>query len=475
MPADPPDLPIPPAAGRVPAGHYALVVGDPAGIAIEPAAGEGTLPSLAEAVTEAPRETKRPAGRAAAFEGAVDDVSQAMSQVERTLERATDLMQTRTDPAALSDEIGVLLDLLARLDHDEHWAEALRVARSLAMLLALLGRWLDLLESLQTALGAAERLGDTGGQAWALHEQGTLHLAVAEHVGANRLLGRAHDLREQIGDRRALAVTNGNLQVLCRALRAELDDKSHPSLLERILRKPIAAAALATALLLLGGVAGALIHGAGDSPVTVTDAGATVTVSITKTGLGPATTRTVTTEPPTTDPEPTPPPSTSKLSVSRTGPGTIASGDRKIDCGEICSHAYGTGTVVKLTATPTEEGGTFVEWGGACTGAGTCEPTLSGAKSVTASFAPAPATLTVTTTGDGRGAVKSSDGLINCGGECSHAYPHGTAVTLAAEPVRGFAFEGWSGPGAGDCGADVSCTVTIDEDTSVSAEFANPG
>lgn len=473
MPADPPDLPIAPAAGRVPAGRYALVVGNPAGIAIEPSAGEGTLPSLAEAVTEVPRETKRPAGRAAAFGGAVEDASQAMSQVERTLKRATELMQTRTDPAALSDEIGVLLDLLARLDHDEHWAEALRVARSLAMLLALLGRWLDLLESLQTALGAAERLGDAGGQAWALHEQGTLHLAAAEHAGANRLLGRAHDLREQIGDRRALAVTNGNLQVLCQALRAELDDELRPSLLERILRKPIAAGALATALLLLGGAAGALIHGAGDSPVTVIDAGATVRVSVTKTGPGPATT-TVTTVPPTTDTEPKPA-GTSKLSVSRTGPGTIASGDGEIDCGEVCSHAYRTGTVVKLTATPTEEGGTFVEWGGACTGTGTCEPTLSRAKSVTASFAPAPATLTVTTTGNGRGAVKSSDGLINCGEECSHAYPHGTAVTLAAEPARGFAFEGWSGPGAGDCGAEVSCTVTIDEDVSVSAEFANPG
>ena len=475
MPADPPDLPIPPAARRVPVGRYALVVGDPAGIAIERAAGEGTLPSLAEAVTKAPRETKRPARRAAAFAGALDDVSQAMSQFERTLRRATELIQTRTDPAALSDEIGVLLDLLARLDHDEHWAEALRVARSLAMLLALLGRWLDLLESLQTALGAAEHLGDAGGQAWALHEQGTLHLAAAEHAGANRLLGRAHDLRESIGDRRALALTNGNLQVLCHALRAELDGKPHPYLLERILRKPIAAAALATALLLLGGAAGALIHGAGDSPVTVTDAAATVRVSITKTGPGPATTNTVTTVRPTTHTEPTPPPPTSRLSVSRTGPGTITSGDGTIDCGEICSHSYGTGTAVKLTATPTEEGGTFVEWGGACTGVGTCDPTLSRAKSVTATFAPAPATLTVTTTGDGRGAVKSSDGLINCGEECSHAYPHGTAVKLTAEPVRGFAFEGWSGPGASECGADVSCTVTIDEDTSVSAEFVNPG
>jgi hypothetical protein len=472
LPPDPPDPPIPPVAGRVPAGRYALVVGDPAGIAIERAAGEGTLPSLAEAVTEAPRETKRPAGRAAAFGGAVDDVSQAMSQVERTLRRATELMQTRTDPAALSDEIGVLLDLLARLDHDEHWAEALRVARSLAMLLALLGRWLDLLESLQTALGAAERLGDAGGQAWAVHEQGTLRLAAGEHAGASRLLGRAQELRGQIGDRRALAVTNGNLQVLCHALRAELDNK--PSLLERILRKPIAAAALATALLLLGGAAGALIHGAGGSPVTVIDAAATVRVAITKTGPGPARTNTVTTVRPTTDTEPTPP-STSKLSVSRTGPGTIASGDGEIDCGEICSHTYRTGTVVKLTATPTEEGGTFVEWGGACTGVGTCDPTLSRAKSVTATFAPAPATLTVTTTGDGRGAVKSSDGLINCGEECSHAYLHGTAVKLTAEQVRGFAFEGWSGPGASECGADVSCTVTIDEDTSVSAEFVNPG
>ncbi|HTA05107.1 MAG TPA: tetratricopeptide repeat protein, partial [Solirubrobacteraceae bacterium] len=260
VPPDPPALPEG-IAGRVPAGGYALVVGDTAGMAIEPVEGQEVLPSLAEAVAQAPGEPKRLANRAASFGGAIDDVSQAVDKAERALKRAVELMQPRTDPAALSDEIGIVIDLLARLDRDEHWTEALRIARSLAMLLALLGRWLDLLESLQTAFEAAERLGDAGGQAWALHEQGTVHLAVKEHASANRLLTRAHDLREQIGDRRALALTNRNLQVLCQALRAELKHPPDPkgpcerSLLKGTLGKPIAAAALTIAALLLGGVA----------------------------------------------------------------------------------------------------------------------------------------------------------------------------------------------------------------------------
>lgn len=482
MPADPPDLPTPSATERVPVGRYALIVGDSAGLAIEPVEGQGTLPALAEAVAHDSRETKGLAGRAAAFEGAVEDVSQEMGKVEQALKRATELMQAGTDPAALSDEIGVLLDVLARLDHDEHWTEALRVARTLVMLLALLGRWLDLLEALQTALGAAERLGDLAGQAWALHEQGTLHLAAGENAGANRLLGHAHDLRKQIGDRRALALTNRNVQVLCQALRAELElggqsgggvqsgdgGGEDESLLQWLQQKPIAAAAMAVASLLLGGVAGALINGTGRAPltlttpaVTVTKPAATVTVRITKTGPGPA--KTITTEQ-TTLPPPTP---TSKLSVTVTGPGTISSGDGTIDCSLSCSHSYKTGATVKLSPAPSEEGGRFTEWRGDCTGMGSCSLTMNTDKSVTAVFAPPPATLTVTPTGEGRGTVRSSDEQIDCGMQCSHVYLHETTVTLTAVADAGFRFGGWGSP----CSGEGQCTVAIDKDTKVSAEF----
>ncbi len=75
------------------------------------------------------------------------------------------------------------------------------------------------------------------------------------------------------------------------------------------------------------------------------------------------------------------------LTVTRdgTGDGTVTSTPPGIDCGADCSEAYLSGTVVELEATP-DAGSLFTGWGGACSGAGLCTVTMSGARSVTASF-----------------------------------------------------------------------------------------
>ena len=51
------------------------------------------------------------------------------------------------------------------------------------------------------------------------------------------------------------------------------------------------------------------------------------------------------------------------------------------------THTYDEGTVITVTATPTE-GYIFDHWSGACTGIGVCEVTMNAHKSVTATFAP---------------------------------------------------------------------------------------
>jgi hypothetical protein len=256
------------------------------------------------------------------------------------------------------------------------------MARSLATLLALLGRWLELLKSLKVALSAAEQLGDVSGQAWALHEVGTLHLAAGERAEAERLLSQARAMREQIGDRHGLAMTDRNLQFLCRDLRALIHCDAHRSVLERILRKPIAALAVGAAMLLAGGVAGAFIGGAGGTAATVTVAGTTTTVVSTRT----VPTRIVVTR---TVFVPTPTPATTKstLSIERTGSGTVTSRDGAIECGSRCSNAYAAGAEVTLTATP-EAGSVFKGWGGrACTGTGSCLLKLNADETVVAEFA----------------------------------------------------------------------------------------
>ncbi|MDQ1724064.1 MAG: endoglucanase [Frankiaceae bacterium] len=77
------------------------------------------------------------------------------------------------------------------------------------------------------------------------------------------------------------------------------------------------------------------------------------------------------------------------LTISRAGSGlgTVTSSDGGINCGSTCSHSYDEGTPVTLTATPAS-GSTFSGWsGGGCSGTGTCQVSMSAARSVTANFA----------------------------------------------------------------------------------------
>jgi hypothetical protein len=273
MPADANDPPTRPQLQRerVKVGRYVFVVGDPAGTEIKAAAGQAKPHPLEQAITQDDGEPKPPHTGVDPLGRAVDDAADVTSKVELALSLFTQIVQERLDAAAIGGEVEALLDLLGRLDREERWEESLRLARALAKLLALLQRWLQLLQSLRAALRAAKRLEDVGGQAWALHEQGTLYLAAEKHADAASLLSEAHDLRYRLDDTHGLTVTDHNLQVLCKMLRGRLHPPSLRSWLERIVERPMTALILAMSLLLLGGVAGAVIRGSdGTPPITVT-------------------------------------------------------------------------------------------------------------------------------------------------------------------------------------------------------------
>src|SRR5205807_661293 len=96
------------------------------------------------------------------------------------------------------------------------------------------------------------------------------------------------------------------------------------------------------------------------------------------------------------------------LAVSKTGTGdgTVTSADGRIDCGPGCAATYEGGTAVTLTAAPSQ-GSVFGGWSG-CDGvsATTCTVTMSGARSVTATFNLQQGfTLTVSKGGTGSGTV----------------------------------------------------------------------
>ncbi len=80
-------------------------------------------------------------------------------------------------------------------------------------------------------------------------------------------------------------------------------------------------------------------------------------------------------------------------------------------------------------------------------------------------------TLSLQPGGGGVGTVTSSPKGINCGSTCTYDFKSGTKVTLTAKPVGNAAFTGWSGGGCQGTGA---CTVTMLNDTNVTAGFAPP-
>jgi hypothetical protein len=93
-----------------------------------------------------------------------------------------------------------------------------------------------------------------------------------------------------------------------------------------------------------------------------------------------------------------------ELAVAKagSGQGTVSSAPAGIECGVVCSAAFGNGTSVTLSATPTA-GSSFGGWSGAgCGGTSTCTVAMSAAANVTPTFdappaAPAPAVPVVAT------------------------------------------------------------------------------
>lgn len=75
--------------------------------------------------------------------------------------------------------------------------------------------------------------------------------------------------------------------------------------------------------------------------------------------------------------------------------------------------------------------------------------------------------LTVAKAGNGN--VASADRIISCGNKCSAAYNAGTLVTLTASASSGSVFSGWGGACNGN---QPTCAVTVNDQMSVTANFA---
>jgi hypothetical protein len=83
---------------------------------------------------------------------------------------------------------------------------------------------------------------------------------------------------------------------------------------------------------------------------------------------------------------PPPPPPKFPVTVARQGTGTgYVGGSGGIDCGPTCSVQVGQGIQIQLVAV-SDRGSKFTGWGGACSGTGPCNLTITAAAAVTATF-----------------------------------------------------------------------------------------
>jgi hypothetical protein len=156
------------------------------------------------------------------------------------------------------------------------------------------------------------------------------------------------------------------------------------------------------------------------------------------------------------------------LTVTDSGSGTVTSNPAGISCGSgSCSAGFAGGTSVTLTAQPAA-GYSFAGWGGACSGTGNCNITMSKTELATASFASTAGTdYLLTLTESGSGTVTSNPAGINCNSSCSATFASATAVTLTAQAASGYTFAGWGGA----CSGTGSCVVTMNSALSVDATF----
>jgi len=161
-----------------------------------------------------------------------------------------------------------------------------------------------------------------------------------------------------------------------------------------------------------------------------------------------------------------------KLTVKKTGTGTVTSSPAGISCGATCSFEFEEGKEVTLTPAA-DAGSEFVSWSGACSGSGVCKITMAAAEEVTATFdlKPTPSyTLTVQHEGAGAGAVTSSPPGVECGTDCTEDYPEGTSVTLTATPAAGSVFKRWTGM-EGECALERVCRTKMGASKVVKAVF----
>jgi hypothetical protein len=153
------------------------------------------------------------------------------------------------------------------------------------------------------------------------------------------------------------------------------------------------------------------------------------------------------------------------------GAGTVSSEPAGIECGTTCNAAFPNASTVTLSAAPGSHT-QAVKWSGCDSVAaeGKCLVTMSGPRTVSATFVLNPLQLKVTKAGTGTGSVSSSpSGISACSTSCTHEFGESETVTLSGLPGANTQAARWSG--CDSVNSEDDCLVTMSAAREVTATF----
>lgn len=114
----------------------------------------------------------------------------------------------------MEESAEALIRAVKKAEEKKKWPEIIRIGRALEKTYALWKRWQAWSDVLNIILKAARMLGDKKVEAWVLHQLGSRALCLGLAEQGKSLLTQALNLRQLIGDKAGLAVTQHNLNVL---------------------------------------------------------------------------------------------------------------------------------------------------------------------------------------------------------------------------------------------------------------------
>ncbi|MGB7875389.1 MAG: hypothetical protein WBL25_13480, partial [Anaerolineales bacterium] len=111
------------------------------------------------------------------------------------------------------ESLDVLVQAVRTAEEKNRWLDVIKLGRGFERVLVLRKRWQTWLNILNLILKAARALGDRKVEGWALHQIGTRAACLGFNEAARGFLTQALNIRQAIGDKAGLAVTQNNLHV----------------------------------------------------------------------------------------------------------------------------------------------------------------------------------------------------------------------------------------------------------------------